>query len=93
MNAMEELLQKDREAGIPEAPDPAYTVAALKKRLGQPAASHQEDDVDKHLLIGAGATMIGTAMVALLLGASPWWLLAVPISALILGPYLLRKGA
>ncbi|HWH69225.1 MAG TPA: hypothetical protein VNT26_07555, partial [Candidatus Sulfotelmatobacter sp.] len=89
---MEELLKKDREAGVPEPPDPAYTVAVLKRKLGHPTRQTRGDEVDRHLLIGAVSTMAGSALVALLLGASPWWLLAVPVSALILGPILLRKG-
>jgi hypothetical protein len=95
VNAIEELLKKDRDAGVPEPPEAAYTRAVLKRRLGRPpamATSGPADDVERRLVIGAGATALGAALVALLLGASPWWLLAVPVSALALSPILLRRG-
>lgn len=92
MNALEELLKKDRDAGVPEPPDAAYTKAVLKRRLGHPPAAAPHDEVDRRLVIAAATTMMGIALVALLLGASPWWLLAVPLSALALSPILLRRG-
>lgn len=94
MNALEELLKKDRDAGVPEPPDVAYTKAVLKRRLGYPPAAPAQvsDEVDRRLVVGAATTMMGTALVALLMGASPWWLLAVPLSALVLSPILLRRG-
>jgi hypothetical protein len=93
VNTIEELLRQEREAGVPEPPDRRYTMARLKVRMGRTPPAARRDDGALYLAVAAAATLVGAALLALLRGASPWWLLAVPLSALLLGPILIRKGA
>lgn len=94
MKEIEDLLRRNREAGaLPELPDPVYTAAVVRRRLGPVPEPTSWLDHTWALLAGGVAGAAALALAALALGASPWWLLAAPVSALPLWPILLRKGA
>lgn len=93
MNEMETLLGKDREAGVPEPPDARYTVAAVRRRLGETRPPAARPDIDWPLVAACAGTVAGGALAALTLGVNPWWLLLVPCSMFPLFPILMRKGA
>jgi fatty acid desaturase len=89
---IEELLRRDRAAGIPDPPDVSFTVAAVKRRLAQQPQVQERAD-DWTLVLAAAALFAGAASTAVLLGLHPAWLLLVPLAALTLFPILLGRGA
>lgn len=91
MTEIEELLKRDLAVGVPEPPDPAYTVARIRRRIGHGPAQPGRMDLTP-ILAGLGAG-VGAVVAVLLLGLSPLWLLVWPLAVLPLCPILLRKGA
>jgi Flp pilus assembly protein TadB len=91
MKEVEELLRRDRAAGVPDPPDVRYTVAAINRRLGRlPAARQQPKDSEWLLVLVAFCLLV---VVVLYVGVNPWWLAAISLAALCMTPILLRKGA
>lgn len=94
MNELEKVLRADRAAGIPDPPDVAYTIAAVRRRAGQPAVrSANRLGEDWPLSVAAIGIVLGACLLGLAAGLSPWWLAGVPLVTLFLYPILLRKGA
>lgn len=90
MREVETLLRRDREAGLPEPPDPRYTVAAIHRRMGRlPAASAPAQEPAWPLIL---TTYLLLGSIALAWGIIPC-LIALALAALCTSPLLLRKGA
>lgn len=90
MKEIEELIHQDREANLPEPPDVAFTVAAVRRRL-EPTAARRTRPQDWPLVVGAASLVIGGALAALLAGLHPLWLLPIPAAGLALCPILFTK--
>ncbi|HEY8341783.1 MAG TPA: hypothetical protein VIK75_02080 [Calditerricola sp.] len=89
---IEELLRRDREAGVPEPPDPRYTIAAVKRRL-QGNGKTEEPRSAGWLLLAAGlGVALCAGLLAVHLGLDPWWLWLAPLLSIPAWPILLRKG-
>lgn len=89
---VEELLRRDCEAGIPEPPDPRYTIAAVKRRL-QGNSKTEEARPNGWLLIAAGlGVALCAGLLAVHLGLDPRWLWLAPLLSIPAWPILLRKG-
>ncbi|MGE5672932.1 MAG: hypothetical protein ACM3XM_03475 [Mycobacterium leprae] len=93
MKPMELLLRQDRVAPLPELPDPRYTEAVVRNRLGLVTEVSARPSPEWPLLVGIGTALVGGVLLALLLGLNPWWLAGVPAAVLLFSPILLRKGA
>lgn len=91
MKEIEALLQQDRAAGTPPAPDARYTIAVVNRRLGRSSvATATRKDSDWAPVLVALCLLLFTL---LYVGLTPWLLLALPLAALCSTPILLRKGA
>lgn len=91
MKEIEALLQQDRAAGTPPAPDARYTLAAVNRRLGRtPAVARVRKESDWAPVLVALCLLLFTL---LYVGLTPWLLVAIPLAALCSTPILLRKGA
>lgn len=95
MNDVEQLLRTDREAPIPDVPDPAFTAAVVRNRLGQAARRSATEDRAEWLLaaVSAAATLMGVAVGFTTYDLSLWWLAALPVLALPLLFVVLERGA
>lgn len=91
MKQMEELLHRDRAAGVPQPPEARYTIAAINHRLGiRPAATDRPKQSEWLPILAALCLML----VALLyVGLNPWFLGAIAFVTVCSTPILLRKGA
>ena len=94
MDPLEQLLERDRKAGVPEPPDVRYTVAAVRRRAGLvgPQAQPKAELLGWAPFVAAACTLPALGLGLLYLGLSPWWLLLPPLSLLAISPILLRKG-
>ncbi|MGE5673722.1 MAG: hypothetical protein ACM3XM_07520 [Mycobacterium leprae] len=92
MHEIEAMLQRDRQAGLPEPPDLRYTAAAVRRRMAGQPRSRRDDNADWPLVLAGGGTLLATVTLALLLGLPAVWLWSVPVVGLALCPILLRKG-
>jgi hypothetical protein len=99
VNDLDELLRRDREAGVPEPPDVRFTVAAVRRRLENSGARRAPAGATGvtgpgWLAVAAAVGTVGGGIGAVLfLGTHSAWLLLVPLAGLAVCPILLRKGA
>lgn len=91
MKEIEGLLQRDREAGVPQPPEARYTIAAVNRRLGRIPSDQPAQTKDDRLPVSVALCL---ALVALLyFGLTTWLLATLLLAALCTVPILLRKGA
>jgi hypothetical protein len=92
MNDIEELLRRDRAAGVPEPADVRYTVAVINRRLGRTPTAQSHQSGCEWLPVVAALCLLAAAVAAVFWFAiNPWWLLIIPLSLLTMTPILLAE--